>query len=72
MQMYIKKRNSVATSQVLNSSPSSIAVNNKNLNLSKVCFNLHYVEYGAENPEGKTEKQKNTDHRSDTVLIKRC
>lgn len=71
MQMYIKKRNSVATSQIRNSSPSSIAVNNKNLNLSKAYFNLHCVEYRAENPEGKTEMQ-NTHHRSDTVLIKRC
>lgn len=62
--MNVKRMNSVATSQIPNSSSSSIAVNNKNLNLFQVQINLQCVKYRAQNPEGKTEKQKeNTDTR---------
>lgn len=55
----------MAASQTANSCSSSLAVNNKNLNLFQVQFNQQCVEHKAENPEGKAEKQKeNTDNRT--------
>lgn len=62
VQMQVKRISSVATSQILNSSPSSRAVKRKNLHFFQVQFNLQCVEYRGENPEGKAEKRKQNIH----------